>query len=415
MTDLRFRSLCGRLALAACLLATVSVATAQNAATSDWPGWRGPQRNGVSTDVNWGWNWPAAGPKIAWRAQVGNGFSSFAVASGRVYTMGNTADVDTVFCFDAANGNVLWQYSYPCPRDPLAYEGGPNSTPLVEGDRVYTLSKFGHCFCLNAQTGVVLWQRKFERSPQGPDDYKVDWGFAGSPLLAGEKLILPVGTAGLALDKTTGETLWDNGPGRSGYSSPVPCQLGGQQAFILLSGHEVVGVAAQTGAVLWRFPWKTTWDQNAPDVVVEGDRLFVSTGHGVGCAQYDLTATPPALLWRNKDMRNYLNSCVLWQGNLYGFTEEGPQLRCLDWRTGAARWSAGGLGQGSLIAVDGKLVVLSEKGRLVIAEATPEAYRPLAEADILSGRCWTTPAFANGRLYARNAAGEVVCVDLRGQ
>jgi len=356
--------------------------------------------------------WPEAVPQVLWEAEVGHGFSSFAVAGGRIFTMGNSDDQDSVYCFDAATGEVLWKHTYACPREPLSYEGGPSSTPLVDGGRVYTLSKFGHCYCLSAQTGGVLWERKFERSTAGSDDYRVDWGFAGSPLVVGEKLILPIGTAGLALDKTTGQTLWDNGPGRSGYSSPVPCTLLGREAFILLSGHEIVGVDSGSGEVLWKIPWKTTWDQNAADVIVDGDRLFSSTGHGVGCAQFDLSVNPPGVIWQSKSMRNYLNSSVLWDGSLYGFTEEKRQLMCLDWESGDVRWSQEGLGQGSLILVDGKLVILGERGKLVIAEATPEAYRPLAEAEILSGRCWTAPAFADGRLYARNATGEVVCVQM---
>lgn len=391
-------------------LALVGAALAQPP-PADWPGWRGPQRNGVSAATGWT-VWPAAGPRIAWRAQVGCGFSSFAVAAGRAVTMGNADDVDTVFCFEAATGKLLWKHSYDCPREPLAYEGGPSSTPLIEGDRVYTLGKFGHVFCLQADTGAVVWQRKLERSPAGPEDYRVDWGFAGSPLVLGDRLILSVGPAGLALDKRTGATLWDSGPGRSGYSSPVPYRVGEREAFARLSGHELIATDAATGTVLWRLPWKTGWDQNAADVIIDGNRLFATTGHGVGGAQYDLSATPPALLWRSKELRTYLSPPVLWQGSLYGFTEEGGQLRCLDWATGALRWSAPGLGQGSLIVVDGKLVILGERGKLVIATAVPEAYQPLAEAQVLGGRCWTPPAFAAGYLYLRNAAGEVVCLDL---
>lgn len=391
--------------------AIVLIALAQAALAADWPQWRGPQRNGISTETDWSWTWPAEGPAVLWKARIGYGMSSFAVADGRVYGMGNQDDTDTVYCFDAATGAVVWKYSYACPREPLAYEGGTSSTPLVAGGRVYTLSKFGHLFCLEARTGAVVWQRKFERAPQTDADYRVDWGFAGSPLLLDGRLIVPVGTAGKALNPQTGETIWDNGGGRSGYSSPVPCRLRGQDAFVLLSGHEVVGVTVATGEILWRLPWKTTWDHNAADVIVSGDKLFVSTGHGVGCAQFDLTANPPAELWRNKNMSNFQSSCVLWQGNLYGFDDQ--QLRCLDWQTGAVRWTQTGTGMGSLMVADGKLLALTEKGKLLVAEASPEAYKPLAEAQILTGRCWSVPVLAEGRLYARNAVGEMVCVSLR--
>lgn len=384
--------------------AIVLIVLAQAAVGADWPQWRGPQRDGISAESGWSWNWPAEGPPLLWKAQIGYGMSSFAVADGRVFAFGNAEDTDTVYCFDAATGSALWKYSYACPRDPLAYEGGPSSTPLVAGGRVYTLSKSGHCYCLDAQTGAMVWLRKFDRAPQTDVDYKADWGFAGSPLLVGGRLIVPVGTAGKALNPATGETLWDNGGGRSGYSSPVPCTLAGQEAFVLLSGHEVVGVGVKDGTLLWRLPWKTTWDQNAPDVIVSDNKLFVSTGHGVGCAQYDLTANPPLEIWRNKNTRNYMSSSVLWQGNLYGFDDN--QLRCLNWATGEVRWTQTGTGMGSLLVADGKLVALTEKGKLIVAEASPEAYKPLAEAQILTGRCWAAPVLANGRVYARNAAGE---------
>ncbi len=381
---------------------------------TSWPGWRGPNRNGTSDETGWTWSWPAGGPKIAWRASVGKGFSSLAVGGGRVYTLGNTSDTDSVFCLDAASGKVIWKHSYPCPLDPLAYEGGPNATPLVEGDRVYTLSRSGHCFCLNAASGAVVWSKKFEPSPKKKADYRVFWGFSGSPLLVGEKLILAVGTAGVALDKTTGRILWDNGPGRPGYSSPVPYLQDGRPAFTLLSGHEVVGVQTESGKVLWKIPWKTTWDQNAADAIVRNGKLFVSSGHGVGCAQFDLAPGGPRELWRHQHMKNFLSSSVLWDDFLYGFDD--TQVTCLAWKTGKVRWSVPGPGgYGTVIVVAGKLVVLSERGELVIAEATPKAYKPLAQAKILSGRCWTAPAFAAGRLYARNAAGDVVGVDLRKQ
>ena len=137
------------------------------------------------------WSWPAAGPQVLWKAAVGKGFSSFAVSDGRVYAMGNRDNADRVFCLDAATGKEVWKHTYPCKLEPLSYEGGPSSTPTVDGDRVYSLSKFGHCFCLDARTGQVVWSRTFEPPATTDDDYRVWWGFAGSPLVVGDKLVLP--------------------------------------------------------------------------------------------------------------------------------------------------------------------------------------------------------------------------------
>jgi outer membrane protein assembly factor BamB len=376
----------------------------------DWPCWRGPHRTGISSETALSWSWPADGPKVLWKAAVGTGFSSCAVADGRVFTIGNSNDTDTVFCLDAETGKEVWKHSYPSPLDPKAFEGGPLSTPTVDGDWVYTLGKFGDCFCFDAKTGRIIWQRKFERPTATAADYKVWWGFAGSPAVAGDLLILPVGPAAVAVDKLTGTPIWDNGPGYSGYSSPVLFHAGQQACFAFASGHEIVAGDVNTGHVLWKIPWKTTWDQNASDVVVSDGKLFISTGHGVGCALYDISSGKPVELWRNKNMRTYLSTCILWKGFLYGFDDR--ELRCLDWKTGEVRWSVPDLGVGSLILADDRLIALTETGTLLIAEATSESHKLLVKAKILQGRCWSAPAVSNGRLFARNASGEVVCLDL---
>lgn len=391
------------------LLAAMGLPTLVSAA--DWPGWRGPSRNGISPETGLQWSWPAEGPKVLWKGAVGRGFSSFAVVQGRVYTLGNQDNTDTVFCLEAATGRELWRYAYPCPLDPLAHEGGPGSTPAVQNDRVYTVSKAGHLFCLETAGGRVIWSAKLEAPPTTKEDYKVWWGFHGSPLVSGDRILLAAGAAGMAWDKASGKVVWDNGPGRSGYSSPVLFSAGAEPAFAFLSGHEIVAGEVKSGRVLWKTPWRTTWDQNASDILVAENQLFVSTGHGVGCALFDLASGKPVEVWRNKNLRSELSTAVLWKGCLYGYDEK--RLTCLDWRTGAVKWALADSRQGSLCLADGKLIALEENGLLRIVEATGEACKPLAAAPILGGRCWTVPVLADGRLFARNALGEVVCLNLQ--
>ena len=395
------------------ILAGTASARGEGKASADWPGWRGPERNGVAAAGDWKPVWTAS-PKILWKASVGKGFSSLAAVGDRVYTMGNQDDTDNVFCLDAATGKVLWKHSYHCSLTPLAYEGGPSATPVVDGQRAYTLSKSGHLFCLDSRSGKVVWSKKFELALRKEGDYHVDWGYAASPLVLGEKLIVSVGWAGMALNKNDGTVLWDNGLGRPGYSSPVPFVRDGRPYLAMLVARGAVAVEAERGKIAWTIPWRTTWDQNAPDVVVFDQKLFVSTGHGVGCALFDIAGDSPKELWRNKSMRNELSSSVLWKGFLYGF--DNNRLACLDAQTGKGQWSAPGLGRGSLIAVNGYLIVLGEKGNMVIAPATQESYRPLGDAwPVLAGRCWTAPAFSRGRLLVRDAEGNVACLDLRPQ
>jgi len=378
---------------------------------ADWPCWRGPEHNGVSREAGWSLPQDTNSLPVLWRASVGKGFSSFAVAGGRVYTLGNTDGTDTVFCFDAENGKLLWRHDYACELQPLSYEGGPGSTPAVDEGRVFTFSKDGHLFCLDALKGRVLWSKKVERWPLLEGDWKNNWRYAGSPLIVGDRLYMSLGRSGMALNKKDGSVLWQSQAGHPGYSSPVPFRAGATQALAFFSGHAVIGVAADTGKRLWEIPWQTEWDFNAADPVISDGKLFVSSGNNAGCALYDITANPPRELWRNKSLKTPMNSSVLWQGHLYGFND--ADLTCVEWATGAKKWSESTLRRGSLCVADGKLLLLCEKGKLVVAEATPAAYRPLAQAQLLTGRCWTTPVLSRGRLYARNAQGEVVCLDLR--
>ena len=396
---------------AATLLLVQPVDGGQEGTGRDWPCWRGPERNGISRETGWTWQWGSEGPKVCWRASVGNGFSSFAVADSRVYTLGNMGGTDTVFCFDAETGKILWRHSYLCDPQPLSYEGGPSATPAVDGTHVFTFSKGGDLFCLDVQTGNAVWSKKFQPWPQLPGDWKNTWRYAGSPLVQEERLVMSVGQAGLALSKTDGAVIWESAAGHPGYSSPVPFSTQQGQAVAFFSGHAVVGAVAGSGRQLWRVPWNTQWDLNAADPIIYGGKMFVSSGNGIGCALFDITVDPPAELWRNRKIKNMMNSSILWQGNVFGFNN--THLACISWDTGKLNWTTRDLRKGSLTVADGKLILLGETGKLVVAEATDQNYKPLAKAQVLDGRCWTTPVFARGRIYVRNAAGQVVSLDVR--
>jgi outer membrane protein assembly factor BamB len=281
----------------------------------------------------------------------------------------------------------------------------------VDEGRVFTFSKGGHLFCLDAQSGTVVWQKKFELWPLLEGDWKNNWRYAGSPLIMGDRLYMSLGQAGMAFNKKDGTVLWQSPAGHPGYSSPVPFRAGAADALAFFSGHAVIGVAAGTGKRLWEIPWKTEWDFNAADPIISDGKLFVSSGNNAGCALYDITVSPPRELWRNKNLKTPMNSPVLWKGSLYGFND--ADLTCVEWATGAKKWSEPTLRRGSLILADNTLLLLSEKGKLVVAEASAEAYRPLAQAQLLAGRCWSMPVLSHGLIYARNAAGDVVCLDAR--
>ena len=387
----------------------------------DWPNWRGPNRDGISKETGWSTTWLQEGPKTLWKDSIGIGFASMAVSGDRVYAMGNTANNDILYCFDAVTGNPIWKQPYPCPLYANMHEGGPCSTPTVDGDAIYTFSKNSDAIRFDKATGKIVWQKNLIKE-LGVQN--LTWYFAGSVVPAGDLVIISAGTSGVGLKKADGSVAWKSGTDVCGYATAVPATLAGQKCLILVGAKEVFGIDPATGKVLWHNPWPAFQNINATDpIVVDDSRILVSTGYNMGSALWKIGADGTVSeVWRNKNMSNQLNASVLWNGYLYGFNGNvgggGPgngKLTCLDVKTGDVKWSQGGLGTGSVMLADGKLIVLGEGGKLVIAPAWPDGYKELASAQILTGKCWTVPVLANGLLYARNAPGDLVCVDLRGK
>jgi len=380
------------------------------AAAADWPNYRGPTHDGISKETGWTTAWLADGPKVLWKAKVGLGFSAVVVANNRAYTQGNAHDEDTIFCFDANKGTVVWKHSYAAPLDAKFYEGGTSATPTVDGDRVYTVSKRGIIHCLDAADGKVIWTTNLMA---GLNAKMPTWGFASSILIDGDLAILNFGAAGTALDKKTGQVVWTSSPEESGYATPVPIGASGERAVMLAAKQDVVAVKVKDGKELWRFPWNTQYDVNAAAPIIAGSKVFASSGYNHGGGVFDVSTQPAKEIWNTKNMRNHFASSVLWQGHLYGVDEN--QLRCLVFDTGEVKWTDKVSGKGSLILADGKLIVLSERGELLVANASPEGFKPLARAQVIGGKCWTAPTLANGKIYCRTGPGDVVCVDVSGK
>jgi outer membrane protein assembly factor BamB len=387
------------------------------ASASDWPQFRGPQRNGVSPETGWTAKWPEAGPKRLWSAELGHSYASTLIYKGRAYVLGSTPQQDTVACLEAETGKEVWKVAFP--HGPRAYvpDSRPNAltaTPLIQNDRLYVLAREGEFLCLNAKNGEVVWRTNLlqETGAKLPQ-----FGLSCSPILEGDLLLCNIGTGGASVNKNTGKVVWKTG-GTGGYASPILYTRNGKREAALFGDTTVVGVEALTGQERWRFPWRKTAFGGAPS----GDPILTSAGLFVCASQegsklLNLQSETPTVVWQNRNLCSDFTNSVLLGKYLYGNNRN--KLACLDIQTGEIRWEEKGLGQGSLIAAGGKLIVLTERGELVVAEATPNKYTELARTKLFEGKDffgsagYIAPTLANGLLYCRNSSGALVCLDLR--
>jgi outer membrane protein assembly factor BamB len=387
------------------------------AEADDWPNWRGPNHNGISNEKNWNPKFPDTGPKILWEKAIGTGFSSITVSGNRVYTTGNTGteetksrkdNKDNIYCLDAKTGRQIWTHSFLASLNPLRYEGGPNATPTVDGKNLYCFAREGDIFCFNVADKKIIWQKNMIK------DFgleKLEYGYTSSPRIEKDTLFLNGGTCGLALNKNNGKLLWKTKEkSKVGYSTPVIVNIGKQECLLLFSGDALRCINRKNGTQLWEYPWKTKYDLNIVDPIVSQDKVFISSGYNTGCALLKFDNSKVETVWKNKEMRNHFNSCVLFEGHLYGFDEK--TLKCMNFNDGSLQWEKSGLGKGSLMIADKKLIILSDKGLLVTANATHKKFEQISQTQILKRKCWTVPVLSNSRIYARNAIGNLICLDV---
>jgi outer membrane protein assembly factor BamB len=390
-----------------------SVAERSRAEASSWPNWMGERHDGISRETGWSTDWPEEGLKVVWQREIGIGFSSVSIADGRLFSMGHSDGSESVFCLDQTTGQTIWKHTYPSKLVDNLYEGGPGATPTIDGDRVYTVGKEGQLICFRTTDGKIMWQRDLQA------DLEVglpEWGFNGSPFILGDQLILEAGRV-VSFDKATGELNWQTEKHTAGYGSVVSFDHQNVGLLATLDSDALRLVQADDGVEVDAFPWKSPFRTNSTTPIVHEGTIYVSTGYQVGCGLFRLNDGKLELVYDNRKMRNHFNNSILYDGFLYGFDGNSNfgrvvNLTCMKHDTGEVLWTESGLGCGSLMIADGKLVILSDDGRLVIANATSAEYEEVCSAKILEGRCWTVPVLLDGRVYARNAAGDLVAVQL---
>lgn len=397
-------------------LAAAAALAAQGSGTTaaeDWPQFRGLRRDGVSSETGLRLSWSAAGPKEAWRRPIGDGFSGAAISNGRLYTM-YAAELDgapTEFAaaLDPASGGEIWRTPVGKRLD-TEFGNGPRSTPTIDGDTVYVLGSVGTLMALSAADGSPRW--RLELTEAFGSKIPV-FGFSGSVIVDSGKVILEgggqQGKSFAAVDAKTGQVVWTLGDGGAepGYGSPLPVDLVKKRQYVHFIGGKLRSVDA-AGREVWSYPWPEV-ETHAIPVFVPPDRILGSGVEGAGAVLLEIHDGPSGAtvgeVWKNPTFRTHFNAAVLHGDHLYGF--DNATLKCVSVKDGALAWSKRGLGKGSLILAEGHLLVLSDDGRLVVAEATPRAWVEKGSVQALQGRCWTPPALSGGRLFLRNHTGMV--------
>ena len=385
--------------------------------TTEWPGWRGSDRDGVSSEKGWQTTWREGGPKVMWEASVGSGYSSVAVTGKRVYTLGNIKDSGTVWCLNADTGEELWRHTYS--NEPGKYPV-PRMTPTLDGDWVFVLTREGELYCLNKKNGTVCWQKNVK--DYGARQNMNELGFSCSPLVFGDQLILDVGTI-MAFNKKSGNLTWQSGQDRAGFSSPIAVTFNSEPYVTSFNDYGLILVHAETGKDFARVEWHEPHEGlKVATPIISADKIFISSCQNkeglptAGLFQIHQGGLNP--LVKNRNIGTHIMTCVLWQGHLYGFDgmlNQSGSLVCLDFETLEVKWSQTGLKVGTVIVVGEKLIVLCGDGNLICAEATPTGFKQLAQAKVLTGKCWTVPVFCDGRIYCRNYRGKLRCLDFQKQ
>lgn len=397
----------GRLFAPFCFAALTSVLRAGAEGGNDWPQWRGPDRTGVSPETEWS---SVGAPAPLWRKDIGLGHSSFAVANGRVYTLGHdpATGLDAVYCFDAATGREVWTYRYASEVWDHGHDGGTLTTPTVVDGAVFTSDREAKVFCFDAASGDVRWSRDLRKELQLEPP---TWGFSASPLVVDGHVVLNLGRL-IALDSTTGAGVWATEKHYGiAYSTPAPFELEGRALLAVLTGDGLTVFERDSGAEVASHAWVKQPQIYPMTPVVVGDRIFISGGYERGCAMLRLTAQGLEEVWGGRVMRNKMSGCILHAGHLFGFDES--ILKCID-LDGNTKWSARGLGTGSMTIAGGRLVILDGKGQVIVAEANPAEYIELSKRQVFDdGTSWSSPVLSHGRIYCRTSKGQMACLDHR--
>jgi outer membrane protein assembly factor BamB len=386
---------------------------------TEWSQYRGPNRDGVAISNISIKAWPnGSQPFQVWKKSIGEGFSGISIAGEQLITAFAEDNNEFLGGFEKTTGREAWRIAL----GKMFVEemgNGPRSTPTIDGDFTYILDSYGGLYCVNIKSGEQIWKVSLT------DKFEIMRplrGFSTSPLILDETLIIHGGgknSAFIGLDKATGKTIWQTGESIAGHSSPFTAVISNvEQSVFTISRivekngerqilDETVSLSSN-GKILWRGP--SLPQIIAMPVFVPPNKVFISSSVENGCLLIQVLSDGKIeTVWHNKEMRNHFNSSVYYKDHIYGFSSS--TLKCLEAETAHRKWSTRGFGKGSLIIVDEKLLVLSDRGKLAMIEATPKGYNEFAQAQVIEGKSWTSPTFSDGKIYLRNQK-EMACYDL---
>ncbi len=387
------------------------------ALAQDWPRYLGPDGSAkvagkIRTD------WKSEKPKELWRKDLGPGCSSFAIVGKKVVVMGNKDNTDIVWCLDTTTGKELWTHKYPEKLDPNLYDGGPNATPAIDGNTVYTLSRTGNLFALSMADGKPQWHKHFQKDFGG----KVPtWGYSASPVVKGDLLYcLPCADDGglFALEKKSGKVKWKSGDNtKPGYAAPVFFNHKGRELVAAFHGRELVAYGLDgKGKPVFDFDWRTSYDVNASNPQYHDGIMFLASGYGMGYVAIDVSGSEPKVLHKDEDIRMIFQNSILIGGDILGvFGDKNIEAEVIrmDLKTGKPYWRAKMPGtRGSSLMVGDQMVILSETGDIICGEPATSGWKEHGRIKALSSVCWAPLAFAHGRIFARTNKGEAVCLDV---
>ena len=391
----------------------------------DWPQWRGPRRDGISSETGLLEQWPTGGPKLVGKITgLGMGFSSIALVNGKIFTMGALAEDEMVMAFDLVTGNKLWAAKVgKLFKEP--HGDGPRSTPAVDGGLVYALGSEGNLVCIDSATGKEVWRKSLPVDFKGKTSFS--YGFSESPLVDGDRVICTPGAKDalvVALDKKTGNLIWKapmpsppegvRGAQGASFASLISTTHGGLPQYIAFTGLGLVGIAAQDGHILWN-----TWElansaANCMTPIVHDDQVFASAGgHGSSCVQFIQTGSSSMSAKEkyhldNNTFVNQHGGVVMIGDYLYGgHRPMSGWPVCIELKTGRVDWKenkAPGNGSAAVTAAEGRLYFSYEDGTVALIEANPTAYKLISQFQQkdLTGPAWAYPVICSGRLFLRN-------------